>query len=79
MTVAHRRGKRPVRRGHTPHHPNGRVERIRLQVPPRYKGEGGAQQFERSVLADMRAGIDPRAREEITEATTAEVPTVAAL
>lgn len=54
---------------------NGRVERIRLCVPRAYKGERGAQEYERFVLKELRAGRDPRKKEDEDEAR-AEVPTV---
>lgn len=39
----------------------GRVDRIRVAVPKHITSRRAAEAYERTVLADLRAGIDPRA------------------
>ncbi len=46
------------------HHGDGRVERIRIAVPKDKQSRRAAEAYQRTVLADLRAGIDPRASRE---------------
>lgn len=39
---------------------DGRVDRIRLAVPPNMQTRRKAEAYERQILADLRAGVDPR-------------------
>lgn len=56
---------------------DGHVERIRLAVPDDKQNRRAAEAWERSVLQDLRAGIDPRRRtEEMTRRS--EVPNLSA-
>lgn len=62
MTVRVRGGRFMIDLRH--HHDDGRVDRIRLAVPEDKQSRRGAEAYERAVLADLRAGIDPRTRAE---------------
>ena len=42
------------------HQLDGHVQRFRLAVPEDNQTRRGAESYERQVLADLRAGIDPR-------------------
>lgn len=54
---------------------DGRVERIRIAVPKDKQSRRAAEAYERTVLADLRAGIDPRTRDAVT--VTVDAPTIA--
>jgi integrase len=58
---------------------DGRVQRFRLAVPENKQTRRGAEAYERQVLADLRAGIDPRRDEEedTEEPKRDPVPTLA--
>lgn len=73
MTVRVRGGRFMIDLRH--HHEDGRVERIRVAVPKDKQSKRAAEAYERTVLADLRAGISPRRLE--PEAPRV-VPTLAA-
>lgn len=73
MTVRVRGGRFMLDIRH--HHEDGRVERIRVAVPEDKQSKRAAEAYERSVLADLRAGIDPRRHEPLRSA--GPVPTLA--
>jgi len=59
--------------------PDGTVDRIRIAVPEDKQTRRGAEAHERLVLADLRAGLDPRRRTEQPQPMPApkrEVPTL---
>jgi integrase len=73
MTVSHRRGRYCV---DVRVNISGRVERVQLVAPAQYQSKRGAEQYERIVIAELRAGRDPRrAAQEEARATT-RVPTL---
>ncbi|MEM7155507.1 MAG: site-specific integrase [Myxococcota bacterium] len=58
MAITTHRGKLVIDLRHT--WPDGRRERIRLRVPKDKLTRRKAEAFERTVLAQLRAGVDPR-------------------
>lgn len=61
------------------HQLDGHVQRFRLAVPEDNQTRRGAESYERQVLADLRAGIDPRrSKEESATPPATTVPTFAA-
>lgn len=61
------------------HQLDGRVQRFRLAVPEDKQTRRGAESYERQVLADLRAGIDPRrsSKEDPAPPPATTVPTFA--
>lgn len=58
MTVRTRAGRFMIDLRHR--REDGRVDRIRLAVPPHLQTRRGAERYERQVLTELRLGLDPR-------------------
>lgn len=75
MTVRLRQGRWMLDIRHR--HNDGRVERIRRAVPDNMQSRRKAEQYERQVLHDLRAGVDPFRVEVRSEEPAPEIPTLA--